>query len=35
VCFAVQLLDEDLPAGAFDLPIDVIVTPAEVVRCAR
>ena len=35
VCFPVQLLEDDLPAGAFDLPVDVIVTPAEVVRCAR
>jgi 5-formyltetrahydrofolate cyclo-ligase len=35
VCFALQLLDEDLPAGAFDLRVDVVVTPVEVVRCAR
>ena len=33
----VQLLDVDeaLPAGAFDLPVHVIVTPEEVWRCPR
>ena len=30
-----QLVDEDLPAGAFDLRVDAIVTPEEVIRCAR
>ena len=30
-----QLLDEVLPAGAFDLPVHVIVTPDEVWRCPR
>ncbi len=30
-----QLLDEPLPAGAFDLPVHVIVTPDEVWRCPR
>ena len=30
-----QLLDEALPAGAFDLPVHVIVTPDEVWRCPR
>jgi 5-formyltetrahydrofolate cyclo-ligase len=29
-----QLLQEDLPAGAFDLRVHAIVTPAEVIRCA-
>lgn len=29
----VQLLDEDLPAGPFDLRVHVIVTPDTVVRC--
>jgi 5-formyltetrahydrofolate cyclo-ligase len=32
---AEQLLDEDLPAGSFDLRVDAIVTPNEVLRCAR
>jgi 5-formyltetrahydrofolate cyclo-ligase len=32
---SVQLLDEDLPAGAFDLRVDAIVTPDEIVRCSR
>jgi len=31
----VQLLDEDLPAGSFDLRVHLIVTPQEVVRCPR
>jgi 5-formyltetrahydrofolate cyclo-ligase len=31
----VQLLDEDLPAGPFDLRVDAIVTPEGVVRCVR
>jgi len=30
-----QLVDEELPAGSFDLRVDVIVTPDEVIRCAR
>ncbi len=30
-----QLVHEDLPAGSFDLRVDVIVTPDEVIRCAR
>ncbi len=29
----VQLLDEDLPAGAFDLRVHLIVTPDGIVRC--
>jgi 5-formyltetrahydrofolate cyclo-ligase len=29
-----QLLQEDLPAGAFDLRVHAIATPAEVIRCA-
>ena len=32
---SVQLLDEDLPAGAFDLRVNAIVTPDETVRCSR
>jgi 5-formyltetrahydrofolate cyclo-ligase len=32
---AEQLVDEDLPAGAFDLRVDVIATPDEVIRCER
>jgi 5-formyltetrahydrofolate cyclo-ligase len=30
-----QLVDDDLPAGSFDLRVDAIVTPDEVIRCAR
>jgi 5-formyltetrahydrofolate cyclo-ligase len=29
-----QLVQEDLPAGAFDLRVHAIVTPEEVIRCA-
>jgi 5-formyltetrahydrofolate cyclo-ligase len=29
-----QLMQEDLPAGAFDLRVHAIVTPGEVIRCA-
>jgi 5-formyltetrahydrofolate cyclo-ligase len=32
---SVQLVDGDLPAGSFDLRVDLIVTPEEVLRCAR
>jgi 5-formyltetrahydrofolate cyclo-ligase len=32
---AEQLVAEDLPKGAFDLRVDAIVTPEEVIRCAR
>jgi 5-formyltetrahydrofolate cyclo-ligase len=32
VCFAVQVVDEELPHGAFDVPVDVIVSEREVVR---
>jgi 5-formyltetrahydrofolate cyclo-ligase len=35
ICATVQLVDEDLPAGSFDLRVDAIVTPVEIVRCAR
>jgi len=35
VVLAAQLVDGDLPAGSFDLPVDVIVTPDEVIRCER
>ena len=35
ICFAVQLLDEPLPAGYFDLSIDVLVTECETVRIRR
>jgi len=31
---SVQLLDEELPAGPFDLGVDAIVTPDETVRCS-
>ena len=33
VGFGVQLLDEPLPGGAFDLRVDVVVTESETVRC--
>jgi len=33
VAFDVQVLDQDLPAGAFDLRIEAIVTESEVLRC--
>jgi len=32
---SVQLVDEELPAGDFDLRVDVVVVPNEVVRCSR
>jgi 5-formyltetrahydrofolate cyclo-ligase len=35
VVLAEQLVDEALPAGSFDLRVDAIVTPEEVIRCAR
>lgn len=35
VVLAEQLVDEALPAGSFDLRVDAIVTPDEVIRCAR
>ena len=35
VAFGVQLVDEPLPGGAFDLPVDAIVTETETIRCAR
>jgi 5-formyltetrahydrofolate cyclo-ligase len=35
VGMGLQLLDEDLPAGAFDLRVDIVVTPEETVRCRR
>jgi 5-formyltetrahydrofolate cyclo-ligase len=33
VAFGVQLLDEDLPGGSFDLSVDIVVTESETVRC--
>jgi 5-formyltetrahydrofolate cyclo-ligase len=33
VCFALQLVDGGLPGGSFDLPVDVIVTESETIRC--
>jgi 5-formyltetrahydrofolate cyclo-ligase len=32
VAFSIQVLDEDLPAGAADLPVTAIVTEAETIR---
>ncbi len=34
ICFAAQLVDE-VPAGPGDVPVDVIVTEAEVLHCRR
>lgn len=33
IAFEVQLVEEDLPGGHFDLPVHAIVTGSEVVRC--
>jgi 5-formyltetrahydrofolate cyclo-ligase len=30
--FAVQVVDEDLPSGSFDLPVDAVVTEEETIR---
>jgi 5-formyltetrahydrofolate cyclo-ligase len=35
VGLSVQLLDEPVPAGDFDLRVDVVVVPDEVIRCSR
>jgi 5-formyltetrahydrofolate cyclo-ligase len=35
VVLAEQLVAEALPAGSFDLRVDAVVTPDEVIRCAR
>jgi len=35
VCFDLQLLDEPVPGGAFDIPVDVIVTESGITLCAR
>ena len=32
--FGLQIVDEDLPAGRFDLPVDAIVTEEETIRAA-
>jgi 5-formyltetrahydrofolate cyclo-ligase len=32
--FGLQVMDEDLPAGRFDLPVDAIVTEEETIRAA-
>jgi 5-formyltetrahydrofolate cyclo-ligase len=32
LAFDLQLLDRDLPAGAFDLPVDVVVTESRTIR---
>ncbi|HTG48253.1 MAG TPA: 5-formyltetrahydrofolate cyclo-ligase [Actinomycetota bacterium] len=34
VAFAMQVVDEDLPAGNMDLPVHTIVTERETIRCA-
>ncbi|MGZ4110021.1 MAG: 5-formyltetrahydrofolate cyclo-ligase, partial [Actinomycetota bacterium] len=33
--FDLQLMDDELPGGHFDLRVDVVVTGSEVVRCRR
>jgi 5-formyltetrahydrofolate cyclo-ligase len=33
VAAALQVLDDDLPAGNFDLRVHLIVTPEETIRC--
>ena len=35
VAFGVQLVDEPLPGASFDLPVHVIVTEDETIRCSR
>jgi 5-formyltetrahydrofolate cyclo-ligase len=35
IAYAVQVLDRDLPSGAFDQPVDAVVTEVEVVRVPR
>ena len=35
IAFEVQVGEALLPGGAFDLPVDVIVTESEAIRCAR
>jgi 5-formyltetrahydrofolate cyclo-ligase len=35
VAFGVQLVDEPLPGASFDLPVHVIVTEGETIRCSR
>ncbi len=35
IAFDLQLRDDELPAGHFDLHVDLIVTESETVRCAR
>ena len=35
ICFGVQLLDEELPAASFDLPVEIVVTESETLRCPR
>jgi 5,10-methenyltetrahydrofolate synthetase len=35
IAFDVQLLDEELPGGDFDLRVDLVVTGSETLRCAR
>jgi 5-formyltetrahydrofolate cyclo-ligase len=35
IAFEVQVEEALLPGGAFDLPVDVIVTESEAIRCAR
>jgi 5-formyltetrahydrofolate cyclo-ligase len=35
IAYAVQMLDRDLPSGAFDQPVDAVVTEVGVVRVPR
>jgi 5-formyltetrahydrofolate cyclo-ligase len=34
IAFSLQVLDTDLPRGAFDRRVDAIVTDAETIRCS-
>ncbi len=35
ICFDLQIVQEPLPGGAFDLPVDVILTESRTLRCDR
>jgi 5-formyltetrahydrofolate cyclo-ligase len=35
IAYSIQVLDRDLPSGAFDLPVDAVVTEIEVIRRPR
>jgi 5-formyltetrahydrofolate cyclo-ligase len=35
IAFDLQVVEDDLPSGAFDLSVDLIVTESETIRCPR